>query len=66
MVNFGYLIGAKCWYNDELNSETLLMQGKLYLDYNFTPVPNLENINLNQTITDTYLVNFADLVAAAA
>ena len=66
MVNFGYLIGAKCWYNTELNSETLLMQGKLYLDYDFTPVPNLENLNLNQTITDTYLVNFADLVAAAA
>ena len=66
MVNFGYLIGAKCWYNTELNSETLLMQGKLYLDYDFTPVPVLENLNLNQTITDTYLVNFADLVMMAA
>lgn len=66
MVNFGYLIGAKCWYNDELNNESLLMQGKLYLDYDWTPVPNLENLNLNQTITDTYLINFADLVAAAA
>ncbi len=42
------------------------MQGKLYLDYDFTPVPVLENLNLNQTITDTYLVNFADLVLMAS
>ena len=66
MVAFGYLIGAKCWYNSELNSETLLMQGKLYLDYDFTPVPTLENLNLNQTITDTYLIDFGELVAQAA
>lgn len=66
MVLFGYLIGGRCWYNSELNSETLLMQGKLYIDYDFTPVPTLENLNLNQTITDTYLIDFADLVAQVA
>ncbi len=66
MGSFGQLIGAKCWYNTELNSKELLMQGKLYIDYDYTPVPTLESLNLNQQLTDSYLLDFADLIRQAA
>ena len=36
--------------------------GKLYLDYDYTPVPPLENLLLRQRITDRYLINFAQSI----
>lgn len=62
----GWLIGANCWYNDTLNNQSDLSQGKLYIDYDYTPVPTLENLHLQQRITDRYLVDFSKLIAQAA
>jgi phage tail sheath protein FI len=38
--------------------------GKLTIDYDYTPVPPIENLTLRQRITDDYLVDFAARVAA--
>ena len=65
-VTKGWLIGASCWYNEEVNSTTDLSQGLMYIDYDYTPVPTLENLFLNQRITDRYLVDFSKLIAQAA
>lgn len=62
----GWLIGASCWYNEALNNEQDLSQGMLYIDYDYTPVPTLENLKLNQRITDRYLVDFGRLIAQGA
>jgi phage tail sheath protein FI len=55
----GYLIDGQCWYPDDINSKDTLKAGKLYLDYDYTPVPPLEDLTLRQRITDRYLVDFA-------
>ena len=34
--------------------------------YDYTPVPTLENLFLNQRITDRYLVDFSKLIAQSA
>ena len=66
LVAGGYLIGFDCWYNEELNSSDTLKVGKLRIDYNYTPVPPLEDLGFQQRITDSYLIDFGARVAAAA
>jgi len=59
MVSAGYLLGASCWYDETANDKETLKAGKLFIDYDYTPVPPLEDLTLRQRITDTYLANFA-------
>src|SRR5699024_617944 len=65
LVRRGYLLGFEAWYNPAANSVNDLKSGKVYIDYDYTPVPPLENLNFNQRITDRYLLDFAERVAAA-
>ncbi len=54
-VNQGiYLIGGDCWIDDSVNDKDTLKAGKLWIDYDYTPVPPLENLMLRQRITDRY------------
>jgi hypothetical protein len=55
----GLLIDARAWFDAEANTKDTLKAGKLYIDYDYTPVPPLENLLLRQRITDRYLVDFA-------
>ncbi|MGD8162466.1 phage tail sheath protein [Pantoea sp. FN0307] len=59
LVSAGYLLGASCWYDDTANDKDTLKAGKLFIDYDYTPVPPLEDLTLRQRITDSYLANFA-------
>jgi phage tail sheath protein FI len=47
-----------------VNDRESLKAGQLKIDYDYTPVPPLENLLLRQRITDSYLVNFASQVSA--
>jgi phage tail sheath protein FI len=58
----GYLIDARAWYDETTNTSATLSAGKLYIDYDYTPVPPLENLTLRQRITDRYLADFASRV----
>jgi len=60
----GYIIDGQAWYDDQVNSVTTLKDGKLYIDYDYTPVPPLENLMFRQRITDRYLADFATRIAA--
>mgnify|MGYP004498464483 FL=1 len=64
LVNQGYLIGADCWLDESVNDKDTLKAGQLVIDYDYTPVPPLENLMLRQRITDRYLVDFASRVSA--
>ena len=64
LIRNGYLLGGECWYDEAANDKDTLKAGKLYLDYDYTPVPPLENLLLRQRITDRYLVDFAAAVNA--
>ncbi|MCV9956285.1 hypothetical protein OIN77_19085, partial [Acinetobacter baumannii] len=51
-TRLGYLMGGDAWYDPELNSKDTLKAGKLYIDYDYTPVPPLEDLTFRQRITD--------------
>lgn len=64
LVTQGYLIGADCWLDESVNDKDSLKAGKLTIDYDYTPVPPLENLMLRQRITDQYLLDFSSQVSA--
>lgn len=62
LVSQGYLLGGECWYDPTSNSKEELKDGKLTLDYDYTPVPPMENLMLRQRITDKYLMDFSNKI----
>lgn len=64
MKSLGYIIDANAWYNESINEPATLKTGKLYIDFDYTPVPPLENLVFQQRITDRYLIDFADRINA--
>jgi len=62
LIAGGYLIGGSAWYDEQANTETTLKAGKLFIDYDYTPVPPLEDLSLRQRITDRYLADFASRI----
>lgn len=60
----GYIIDASAWYDEAANSAATLKDGQLLIDYDYTPVPPLENLTLRQRITDRYLADFASRINA--
>jgi len=65
LTNNGYLLGGQAWFNPELNPVEELKAGKLQIDYDYTPVPPIENLQFNQRITDSYIVDLQQAIAAA-
>lgn len=64
LKGLGYIIDGSAWYDAEINDNVTLKSGKLYIDYDYTPVPPLENLVFQQRITDRYLIDFADRINA--
>ncbi|WP_454711106.1 phage tail sheath protein [Cupriavidus nantongensis] len=58
-TRLGYLMGGSAWLDGGINTKDTLKDGKLWIDYDYTPVPPLENLQLRQRITDRYLMDFA-------
>jgi uncharacterized protein len=63
-IRNGYLIGGEAWFDESANDKDSLKAGKLAIDYDYTPVPPIENLMLRQRITDRYLADFASRVSA--
>lgn len=62
MKTAGYIIDGNAWYDAEVNTVDTLKAGKLFIDYDYTPVPPLEDLTLRQRITDSYLASFATAI----
>lgn len=60
----GYIVDATAWYDEEINTAATLKDGKLWIDYDYTPVPPLENLQFRQRITDRYLAEYASKIKA--
>lgn len=60
----GYILDGKAWLDESVNETATLKDGKLVIDYDYTPVPPLENLMFRQMITDRYFADFALRVAA--
>jgi len=57
----GYIVDGSAWLDPEKNTLTSLESGELHIDYDYTPVPPLENLNFYQHITNTYLSQLVGL-----
>lgn len=55
----GYILDGSAWFDAEVNTTEALKAGKLVLDYDYTPVPPLEDLGFRQRITDRYFGDFA-------
>ncbi|WP_148716682.1 phage tail sheath protein [Chitinolyticbacter meiyuanensis] len=55
----GYIIDGRAWYDEDVNTPATLKEGKVTIDYDYTPVPPAENIMFRQRITDRYFADFA-------
>lgn len=55
----GLIIDGKAWFDSAANSKDSLKIGSLTIDYDYTPVPPVEDLVLQQRITDKYLADFA-------
>jgi len=64
MTRKGYLLGGSSWFDGDVNTKDTLKAGQLAIDYDYTPVPPLENLTMRQRITDRYLMQFAQAVLA--
>ena len=62
LVANGYVLGASAWYDETTNTAATLKDGQLHIDYDYTPVPPLENLNLKQRISDRYYQDFGTRV----
>ena len=60
----GFIIDGSAWYDETANTVETLKDGKLRIDYDYTPVPPLEDLSLRQRITDRYLLDFASRINA--
>jgi len=60
----GFLLGFNAWIDESVNTKDTLKTAKLRIDYDYTPVPPLEDLTLRQRITDSYLIDFAARVTA--
>lgn len=60
----GYILGAEAYYDSNVNTSQTLSLGQLSIKYDYTPVPPLEDLQLNQSITDSYFDDFAAQINA--
>lgn len=61
----GYILDGSAWYDEEANTSSTLQSGQLVIDYDFTPLPPIEDLAFRQRITDRYFADFGARVAAA-
>lgn len=62
----GYILDGRAWIDYEVNTTELLKSGKLTIDYDYTPLPPLEDLGFRQRITDRYYADWAVRVATGA
>lgn len=64
MVAGGYLLGAEAYFDPDRNSKEDLAAGRLLISYRYTPVPPLENLIFEQSITEDFLAEFDAAIRA--
>lgn len=66
LITGGYILGGQAWYDETANEASTLKEGRLAIDYDYTPVPPLEDLTFRQRITDRYFASFASRVQSGA
>ena len=58
----GWLLGAQVFIDPKKNEKERVSNGIFAFDYEFTVAPPLENIELNQHVSDRFIINLTDRV----
>lgn len=55
LTNIGAILGGSCWADPELNTADQIAQGKIYFDFDFTPVYPAEHIIFRSHLVNDYI-----------
>lgn len=55
LTNIGAILGGSCWADPDLNSADQIAQGKVYFDFDFTPVYPAEHIIFRSHLVNDYI-----------
>lgn len=55
LTNIGAILGGQCWADPELNAADVIKSGKVYFDFDFTPVYPAEHIVFRSHLVDDYI-----------
>lgn len=55
LVTIGAILGGQCWADPDLNSPDQIAQGKVYFDFDFTPVYPAEHVTFRSHLVDDYV-----------
>lgn len=57
LTNIGAILGGSCWADPDLNTPDQIEQGKIYFDFDFTPVYPAEHITFRSHLVNDYIKN---------
>lgn len=55
LVSLGAILGGTCWADADLNTADQIADGKVYFDFDFTPVYPAEHITFRSHLTNDYI-----------
>lgn len=55
LVNLGAILGGECWADPDLNTAANIAQGKVYFNFDFTPVYPAEHVIFRSFLTNDYI-----------
>ncbi|RZG78575.1 phage tail protein [Acinetobacter sp. WCHAc060033] len=55
LINIGAILGGSCWADPDLNSADQIAQGKIYFDFDFTPVYPAEHVIFRSHLVNDYI-----------
>lgn len=55
LTNIGAILGGECWADPDLNTADQIAQGKIFFDFDFTPVYPAEHITFRSHLVDDYI-----------
>lgn len=55
LVTIGAILGGECWADPDLNTPDQIAQGKVYFDFDFTPVYPAEHIIMRSHLVNNYI-----------
>lgn len=60
LKNIGAILGGDCWADPELNTPDQIAQGKVYWDFDFTPVYPAEHLTFRSHLVNDYITEIFD------
>ena len=60
LTNTGAILGGQCWADPDLNTPDQIAQGRIYFDFDFTPVYPAERVTFRSQLVQDYIKNIFD------